>query len=269
MDPLLIVAEWWWLAPTAAAAGGVGALGAVGLRRRARRSGKRLAVDAARHDLKAAQQSVAERRMELKLARAEYARIAAERAAGRVSADRLAGARRMLRERERDMKAVHAEVRVRRVRLSAAKAVLPQGSAPRPLERLRAEHEAITARWMRYETDPALQISYPAMTDVRQPATAAYLRAAGRANDLRREVEHTPTPAAFSAYRDAVVDLESALEAAEHRARVLAGEAPPTVWQEAAQDVLSKSAEAIDQAAGAVSAAFAAWSSRKRPRDDR
>lgn len=269
MDPLLIVAEWWWLAPTAAATGAAGAVGAAGLRRRTRRSGRRLAVDAARHDLKAAQQTVAERRLELKVARAEFARIAAERDAGRVSADRVAGARRMLRERERDMKAVHAEVRVRRVRLSAAKAAMAQGSAPRPLERLRAEHETITARWMRYETDPALQISYPAMTDVRQPATAAYLRAAGRANDLRREAEHTPTPAAYSAYRDAVADLESALETAEHRARALAGEAPPTAWQEAAQDVLSKSAEAIDQAAGAVSAAFSAWSARKRPRDDR
>lgn len=266
MDPLLIVAEWWWLAPAAAAAGAVGVFG---LRRRSRRSGRRLAVDAARHDLRTAQQTVAERRLALKVTRAEYARIAAERAAGRASADRVAGARRILRERERDMKAVHAEVRVRRVRLSAAKAAVPPASAPRPLERLRAEHEAITARWMRYETDPALQISYPAMTDVRQAATAAYLRAAGRANDLRREAQHTPTPAAYSAYRDAVSDLESAFEAAEHRARVLAGEAPQTAWQEAAQDVLSKSAEAIDQAAGAVSAAFAAWSARKRPRDDR
>lgn len=174
----------------------------------------------------------------------------------------------MLRERELDRTAAHADVRLKRARLSAARAAIPPASAPRPLERLRAEHEAITARWMRYETEPALQISYPAMTDVRQPATAAYLRAAGLANDLRREVLHTPTPAAYSAYREAVSDLETALEAAEHRAKVLAGEAPTTTWQGAAQDALSKSAEAIDQAAGAVASAFAALSARKRPRDD-
>ena len=266
MDPLLIVAEWWWIAPTAAAAG---TAGAIGMRHRAKRSGRRLAVDAARHDLKAAQQAVTDRRLAVKVARAEYARIAAERGAGRVGAERVAGAKRMLRERERELKAATADVRARQARLSAARASVPPASAPRPLERLRAEHEGITARWMRYETDPALQISYPAMTDVRQPATAAYLRAAGRANDLRREAEHTPTPAAYSAYREAVAELEGALEAAEHRARVLAGESPSTAWQDAAQDVLSKSAEAIDQAAGAVASAFAAWTARKRPRDDR
>ncbi|MBO9627125.1 MAG: hypothetical protein J7484_12215 [Microbacterium sp.] len=266
MDPLLIVAEWWWVAPTAVAAGTAGAFG---LRRRARRSGRRLAVDAARHDLRAAQQTVVARRLAAKVARADYARIAAERGAGRVGADRVAGARRMLRERERDVKAAHADVRARQVRLSAARASVPAASAPRPLESLRAEHEAITARWMRYETDPALQISYPAMTDVRQPATAAYLRAAGHANEMRRTVELESTPAGYSAYRDAVSELDGALEAAEHRARVLAGEAPSTAWQEAAQDAFARSADAIDQAAGAVASAFAVWSARKRPRDDR
>ncbi len=266
MDPLLIVAEWWWVAPTAAAAG---TAGVIGLRRRARRSGRRLAVDAARHDLRTAQQTVVDRRLALKVARADYARIVAERGVGRASADRVAGARRMLRERERDVKVAHADVRARQARLTAARASVPPASAPRPLERLRAEHDEITARWMRYETDPALQISYPAMTDVRQPSTAAYLRAAGHAVELRRAAEQQPTPAAYSAYREAVSDLEGALDAAEHRARVLAGETPPTAWQEAAQDAFARSADAIDQAAGAVASAFAAWSARRRPRDDR
>ncbi|MGG1909543.1 hypothetical protein AB1285_21505 [Microbacterium sp. NRRL B-14842] len=46
MDPFLLVAEWWWLVPTAAA--GVTA-GAIGVRRRNTRSGRRLEYDAARH----------------------------------------------------------------------------------------------------------------------------------------------------------------------------------------------------------------------------
>ena len=265
MDPVLIVAEWWWVAPATVAAA---TAGAVGLRRRARRSGRWLAVDAARQDLRSATQAVADHRLAVTIARADYARVTAERGAGTASADRVAVARRMLRERERQVKAAHAEVRSRRVRLKAARARVPSMSEPRPLERLRQEHDAVTARWMRYETDPALQIAYPAMTDVRQPETAAYLRAADLARELRRESEHRPTPAVYSAYRDAVSDLDAALEAAEHRARVLAGEAPPTPWQEAAQDVLARSAEAIDQAAGAVASAVAAWTSRRR-RDDR
>ncbi|WP_217183071.1 hypothetical protein [Streptomyces sp. AC495_CC817] len=265
MDPLLIVAEWWWVAPTAAAAG---TAGAIGWRHRVKRSGRRLAVDAARHDLRIAQQSVVEHRLALKIARADYASVAAERSAGRANAEQVAGARRMLREREREVKAAHADVRARQVRLNAARASVPPASAPRPLEALRARHDAITARWMRYETDPALQISYTAMTDVRQPATAAYLRAAGNAVERRREADLDPTPVSYSAYRDAVAELDTALEAAEHRARVLAGEAPSTAWQDAAQDVFSRSAEALDQAAGAVASAFAAWTARKRPRDD-
>lgn len=269
MDPFLFVAEWWWIAPSAVGAGAVAAVGTIGMRRRTRRSGRRLAVDAARHDLTTAQRTVTDRRTALKLARADHARIAAERSAQRATADQLAGARRILRERERDLKAAHADAKASRVRLSAAKAAVPAASAPRPLEILRAEHDAIVARWMRYETDPALQITYPAMTDVKQPSTAAYLRAAGRANELRRAVEHRATPADFSAYRQAVSDLERAFEAAEHRAHILAGESPTAAaWQDAAQDVLARSADAIDRAAGAAASVIAAWTTRGR-RDDR
>jgi hypothetical protein len=60
MDPLLLAAEWWWIAPTAVAAG---TAGAIGIRRRSSTaSGRRLAVDAARHDLREAQLVAAERR---------------------------------------------------------------------------------------------------------------------------------------------------------------------------------------------------------------
>ncbi len=73
-------------------------------------------------------------------------------------------------------------------------------------------------------------------------------------------------PRRLRAYRDAVAELERAFEAAEHAARVQAGEAPPNAaWQDAAQDMLSRSAEAIDRAAGAAASAIAAWTNRKKP----
>ncbi|MGX1584871.1 hypothetical protein ACWH95_09930 [Microbacterium sp. NPDC055502] len=267
MDPVLLLAEWWWIAPTAAAGA---TAGAIGLRRRSTRSGRRLEYDAARHDLRIAQQTAVARRTTLKIARADLARVTAERAAQRATAEQVAGARRMLRERERDARAASAEVRARRVRVNAARAAIPAGSAPRPLERLYAEHDAVTARWMRYETDPALQIAYPAMTDVKRPETAAYLRAAGTAVEARRGTTGRITAAEFAVYRDAVAELERAFEAAEHAARVHAGEAPTTpAWQDAAHDMVNRSVEAIDRAAGAAASALAAWSSRRsRPRSD-
>lgn len=172
----------------------------------------------------------------------------------------------MLKERERDAKAASADVRARQVRLNAARAAVPSASEPHPLERLHAAHEAVTVRWMRYETDPALQISYPAMTDVKHPQTAAYLRAAGHAAEMRRAAAGRITPAEFAAYRDAVADLERAFEAAEHAAKVQAGETPEAAaWQDAAQDMLNRSAEAIDRAAGAAAAALSSWTSRRKP----
>lgn len=269
MDPLLLVAEWWWIAPTAAAAGTAGALG---LRRRSTVSGRRLEVDAARHDLRNAQRALAERRIALKIARADLARVTAERAAQRATAEQVAAARRILRERERDAKAMSADVRARQVRLNAARAAIPSASEPSPVERLQAAHDAVTARWMRYETDPALQIAYPAMTDVKRPATAAYFHAAGHAADMRRAAAGRITPADFAAYRDAVAELERAFEVAEHEAKVHAGEVPTTpAWQDTAQEMLSRSAEAIDRAAGAAAAALSSWTNRRKPRnpDDR
>lgn len=264
MDPLLLAVELWWIAPVAA--GGVAA-GAVGLRRRSTRSGRRLEYDAARHDLKAARQAAVERRMAVKLARADVVRISAERSARRATQEQVAGAKRMLRAKENDAKAAAADVRAKQVRLNAARAAIPAASAPRPLERLQAQHEAIVVRWMNYETDAGLQIAYPAMTDVKQPATAAYLRAAAHAVEMRRAATGRVSAEDFAAYRDAVADLERAFEAAEHAARVQAGEttSASSSWQDAAHDVFSRSAEAIDRAAGAAASAIAAWNERKRP----
>ncbi|MEV4774006.1 hypothetical protein [Microbacterium sp. LWH12-1.2] len=263
MDPLLLLTQWWWIAPTVA---GAGAVGVIGLRRRGGSGGRRLAYDAARHDLKVAKQTAAEGRSAVKVARADLAHVTAQRAAQRATPEQVASAKRMLREKERDAKTAAAELRARQARLAAARAAIPTASAPRPLERLHAAHDAVTARWMQYETDAARQIAYPAMTDIKRPATAAYLRAAGHASELRRGATGKVTPTAFAAYRDAVADLERAFDVAEHAAKVQAGEAPATPgWQDAAQDVLSRSAEALDRAAGAAASALAAWTGRDRP----
>lgn len=267
MDPLILLGEWWWTA--AVAAGGITA-GAIGIRRRNTRSGRRIAVDAARHDLKAARIAVVEKRAAVKVARAEHAHVSAQRSARSATPEQVASARRMLRDAEQTAKAASADVRAKQARLNAARAALPATSAPRPIERLHAEHEAIVARWMVYETDPGLQIAYPSMSDVKQPATAAYLRAADRATEARRTASENPTPAEFSAYRDAVADLARAFDVAEHAARIQAGAEPTaSAWQGAAQEAIARSAEAIDRAAGAAASAFTAWSQRKRPRDDR
>lgn len=267
MDPLLLLAEFWWTAPVAA--GGVTA-GAFGLRRRrSRTSGRRIAVDAAQYDLKRARTAIAEKRAAVKTARADVAHAMAERAARRATPEQVASARRRLRDAELDVKAAIADIRARHARLQAARAAIPASSEPRPLERLRAEHDAVVGRWMLYETDLARQIAYPSMTDVKQPATAAYLRAAERANDRRRDAGDRPSPVEYSAYRDAVSQLATALDVAEHAARATAGEVTSGPgWQDAAQDVLTRSAEAFDKAAGAAASALNAWTSRTRkPRD--
>jgi hypothetical protein len=273
VDPFwVLAAEFWWVAPTAV---GAGALGVMGVRRGAAGArGRRLAYDAARADLREAQRLAAERRMAVKVAGAEHARIAAERAASRASAEQVAAARRALRQAEKDAKAASADVRVRKARVKATAADIPSASAPErmPLARLHAAHDAVIARWVDYETDPAKAIAFPSMSDAKDPTTAAFLDASERARDLRREMPERPAPSEFSAYRDAVAQLEHAFDVAERNAQSLArGTGPVTDaagggggWQETAQDVLNRSTEAWGRAADAAASAIAAWNARDR-----
>ncbi|WP_309233228.1 hypothetical protein [Pseudarthrobacter sp. AB1] len=78
-----------------------------------------------------------------------------------------------------------------------------------------AEHDALLARWSRYELDPACCIDYPAMTDVRLPETSALIRAMREAEQLRT-VPH-------QGYAPAVVRFGLALAAAERAAGIPAG----------------------------------------------
>ena len=75
-----------------------------------------------------------------------------------------------------------------------------------------ARHRSALARWQRYELDPARSIDYPAMSDPRQPETAALIRAMRAAERLRGGTD--------AAYAPAVDRLEQALADAERAAGV-------------------------------------------------
>ena len=73
-------------------------------------------------------------------------------------------------------------------------------------------HRSALARWQRYELDPGHCIDYPAMSDPRQPETAALIRAMKAAERLRGGAD--------AGYAPAVARLEQALEDAERAAGV-------------------------------------------------
>jgi hypothetical protein len=90
------------------------------------------------------------------------------------------------------------------------------------LERLFAEHDEITARWLDYELDVAKLIAFPAMSDGRQPLTAAFLRAKKAADALRpASADAKVTEQRVTEYLDAVGNYAVAFEVAERDARRL------------------------------------------------
>ncbi|WP_341976479.1 hypothetical protein [Microbacterium sp. LWO13-1.2] len=90
------------------------------------------------------------------------------------------------------------------------------------LGRLFTEHDEITARWLDYELDVAKLIAFPAMSDGRQPLTAAFLRAKKAADALRpTSAGAKVTEQQVSEYLDAVGNYAVAFEIAEKDARRL------------------------------------------------
>jgi hypothetical protein len=90
------------------------------------------------------------------------------------------------------------------------------------VERLLAAHDDVTRRWLEYELDVGKLIAYPAMSDGRQPLTAAFLRAKKVADRLRPASAQAPLdPTQLREYREAVTDYEVAFEVAERDARRL------------------------------------------------
>ena len=88
--------------------------------------------------------------------------------------------------------------------------------------RLFAEHDEITARWLDYELDVAKLIAFPAMSDGRQPLTAAFLRAKKTADALRpTSADAKVSEQQVTEYLQAVGDYAVAFEIAEKDARRL------------------------------------------------
>lgn len=85
-------------------------------------------------------------------------------------------------------------------------------------QRTLAAQDAVTHRWLEYELDAEKLITYPAMSDGRQPLTAAFLRAKKVADNLRPRDGETSAER-LREYRDAVTDYEVAFEVAERDAR--------------------------------------------------
>lgn len=265
MDPLwALFADVWWIAPATV---GAGALGWIGVRRQRTAGARRLELDAARHDVRRAREAANRKRAEVAVAHAELVRAQAERSAGR-SADReVAAARRALQSARQSARSAAAALSARRESLRAARATVPPvGADPAefPLARIVDAHNAVLARWMEYETDPAKLIAFPAMSDGRSPVMTAFLREQEQAQWLRpASREARMAPADFAAYRDAVRRLERAFDSAEHEAIRQAsgrpvtpdGSARPGHWADTAQELLWNAQRAVAWSAEAMARA--------------
>ncbi|RLK52258.1 hypothetical protein [Microbacterium telephonicum] len=105
---------------------------------------------------------------------------------------------------------------------SEPKAITKPSPTQPQLEKLFAEHDAVTKRWLEYELDVAKLIAYPTISDGRQPLTAAFLRAKKTADRLRpASAKAQVGNDDLAAYASAVTDFEVAFDVAEREARRL------------------------------------------------
>lgn len=132
----------------------------------------------------------------------------------------------------------------------ATSASAATGAGATQLERLFAAHDAVTARWLEYELDVAKMIAFPAMSDGRQPLTAAFLRAKKMADGLRpASPKARLTREQLSEYRGAVTDYEVAFDVAERDARRLKDTSFTPVERKRLDTAKQLLSVAIDQAA--------------------
>ena len=118
------------------------------------------------------------------------------------------------------------------------------------LERLFAAHDAVTARWLEYELDVAKIIAFPAMSDGRQPLTAAFLRAKRIADGLRpASPKARLSKDQLAEYRNAVADYEVAFDVAERDARRIKDSSFSEVERKRLDTAKQLLTVAIDQAA--------------------
>ncbi|MET0673583.1 MAG: hypothetical protein ABWY37_08845 [Microbacterium pygmaeum] len=233
MEPFLLFVEgWWWVAPAAA---GAGTAAYAGLTMKGRRA-RRLELDAARHEEATAYRALIAARAKVSEAQAEVLAAHADsgapgfgssfldgvlNAAGIVVSPETSDAKRRLLEAKRREKSAAFALRATRTRVKAISATYHAASAtdPLPLEKLFGEHDAVLARWMRYETDPMTAFDHPQLSDSGNPATLAFLRAQREASTLRpASAREKVPPQRFVEYRDAVRALRIAFDEAERQA---------------------------------------------------
>ena len=108
----------------------------------------------------------------------------------------------------------------------------------------------MTARWLEYELDVAKIIAFPAMSDGRQPLTAAFLRAKRIADGLRpASAKARLTREQLAEYRNAVADFEVAFDVAERDARRIKDSSFTEVERKRLDTAKQLLTVAIDQAA--------------------
>ena len=189
-----------------------------------RRRARRLELDSARHEERLALRTLLVARADARAAKGDVLSTKARRDA---PASVLAEARRRAAAaRDREWSA-SLNLRATRSRIRAAQVQYRTrtSSDPLPIDVLVARQDAVTARWLSYETDPAKALSFPQMLDSQHPATLAFLRAQRQAQELRPNASRERvTPAMYLAYRDAVVAAEDAFETAESDALGVARE---------------------------------------------
>jgi len=280
VDPLLL-AQLWWIAPAAV---GAGTVSWFGLRGRRTAGARRLALDAAKLDVRSAREAVTRGNADVAVAHAELLRAKAEQATPRGSDRAVADARRMLQGAKQNAKSATAGLRARQAGLRAVRGTVPSASADPaefPLAKVMDAHNAVLVRWMEYETDAAKLIAYPAMSDGGSPVLAVFLREHAHAQWLRpSSSDARMTPAEFVAYRDAVRRVEQSFNAAESEVvRAASGRPTPAfasaAWVDSAQDLLHNAQRAIawsadvmarvSEGAATASERFPRRTSRKNP----
>ncbi|GAA1998354.1 hypothetical protein [Microbacterium ulmi] len=223
---LAVAADWWWIAPAVVGAGAV----SYGALTTSRRRARRLEVDAARHHERAARAALVAARAQTRSAQAEVLAARAQTYPPVAGAPDAAAARRAHQAAKDAQRAASLLVRATHARTKAALQRYHSASKadPLPLQRLMAADDAVTARWMEYETDAARALAFPQLLDARHPATLAFLRAHREARRLRPAAEQTRVmPVEFARYSAAVRAAELAFDAAERAAIAAArGELP-------------------------------------------
>ncbi|CAM3983450.1 hypothetical protein ACXYTP_01945 [Tsukamurella ocularis] len=105
-------------------------------------------------------------------------------------------------------------------RRTTAPPAIPAGPSPDALlwAAATAEHDRVLRAYLPYETDPALILSYPAVSDITEPPTADFHDALARAQALRPE-SGPAGPELAEAYHRAVVETARAWAVCEDHGR--------------------------------------------------